>query len=54
MVATMRSSTAQKQWATARDWAERRSVILELYIRQGKTLEDVVAIMEEKYSFFAT
>ncbi|KAK7752785.1 hypothetical protein SLS62_005337 [Diatrype stigma] len=48
------STTAQKQWATARDWAEQRSVILELYIRQGKTLEDVVAIMEERYHFFAT
>lgn len=50
----MRPGASQKQWATAKDWAERRSIILELYIRQGKTLEDVVAIMEEKYSFFAT
>jgi DNA-binding CsgD family transcriptional regulator len=33
------------------DWEKHRGEICVLYLRQGKTMKQIAAIMEEKYGF---
>ncbi|KAM0813192.1 putative Clr5 domain-containing protein [Seiridium cardinale] len=42
------------RWASPEDWQRHRAVITELYEAQNMTLADVMKVMEEKHSFFAT
>ncbi|KAK5627487.1 hypothetical protein RRF57_003202 [Xylaria bambusicola] len=51
MTATNRTSIP---WAQDEGWDEHRTTIMDLYINQRKTLEEVKRIMEEKYGFRAT
>lgn len=39
---------------TGKDWEVHRSTITQLYSVQNKTLDEVRAIMEKEYNFFAT
>lgn len=37
-----------------KNWEKYREVILDLYMRQGKTLSDTMALMEEHHGFKAS
>jgi hypothetical protein len=41
-------------WAKPNDWDAHRSIITGLYIDQGKTLREVMGIMQRDHGFVAT
>ncbi|KAI0097190.1 Clr5 domain-containing protein [Nemania sp. FL0031] len=41
-------------WAQTEDWARHRTIIADLYVKQGKKMKDVMRTMEDNYGFHAT
>ncbi|KAJ8125923.1 hypothetical protein O1611_g7715 [Lasiodiplodia mahajangana] len=41
-------------WAETEDWAKHRTIITDLYVKQGKRMKDVMRTMTEEYGFHAT
>jgi hypothetical protein len=52
---TVKATPFSTQFAPSKsDWEEHRTRILQLYMHEGKTLKEIMQIMQEKYSFKAT
>jgi len=49
-----RDSSALKWATTDEDWDTQRSLIKRLYLVEGKTLHEVMSIMEKEHNFKAT
>ncbi|KAI1283554.1 Clr5 domain-containing protein [Xylaria sp. FL0933] len=50
----MTSNQSSIPWAKNKDWGRYRTIIIDLYLNRGRTLEAVGSFMSEEYGFHAT